>query len=202
MNIWNSSVDSQSPKPTLKLTTIHHTYTLYDRNKRNNHALQIMCVHGLHSNKGNLYTLKVSIFTFLRNIIILLHFYATHVIQVFVYLLSLQSKKLSYSAPSVYHYLCLNRKKIARTHTLFNSIYVQSACLSYTHMYHVHLHHVHFYSNNLLYYLSYTIFLNDNKIATCIYPKLKKKKANSRVLFHSTNTTESSIPIFCCDCKS
>lgn len=160
-----------------------------------------MCLHGLHSNKGNLYTLKVSIFTFLRNIIILLHFYATHVIQVFVYLLSLQSKKLSYSPPSVYHYLYLNRKKIARTHTLFNSIYVQSACLSYTHMYHVHLHHVHFYSNNLLYYLSYTIFLNDNKIATCIYPKFKKK-ANSRVLFHSTNTTESSIPIFCCDCKS
>lgn len=134
-----------------------------------------MCVHGLHGDKGNLYTLKVSIFTFLRNIIILLHFYATHVIQVFVYLLSLQSNKLSYSAPSVYHYLYLNRKKIARTHTLFNSIYVQSACLSYTHMYHVHLHHVHFYSNDLLYYLSYTIFLNDNKIATCIYPKLKKK---------------------------
>lgn len=71
-----------------------------------------MCVHGLHSNKGNLYTLKVSIFTFLRNIIILLHFYATHVIQVFVYLLSLQSNKLSYSAPSVYHYLYLNRKKL------------------------------------------------------------------------------------------
>lgn len=149
----------------------NHTYTLYDRNKRNKHALQRCVYRSCIVTRATFTHLRYKFFTFLRNIIILLHFYATHVIQVFVYLLSLQSKKLSYSAPSVYHYLYLNRKKIARTHTLFNSIYVQSACLSYTHMYHVHLHHVHFYSNNLLYYLSNTIFLNDNKIATCIYPK-------------------------------
>lgn len=96
-----------------------------------------MCVHGLHGDKGNLYTLKVSITTFLRNIIILLHFYATHVIQVFVYLLSLQSNKLSYSAPSVYHYLYLNRKKLPeRTRCLIlfmcnPPVYLIHICIMY-----------------------------------------------------------------------
>lgn len=149
----------------------NHTYTLYDRNKRNKHALQRCVYRSCIVTRATFTHLRYQFFTFLRNIIILLHVNATHVIHVFVYLLSLQSHKLSYPAPSVYHYLYLNKKNLPeRTRSLILFM-CKSACQSYKHMYHLHLYNVHFYSNNLLYNLSYTIFLNDNKIATCIYPK-------------------------------
>lgn len=138
--------------------------------------------------QGQTFThLRYQFFPFLGNIIILLHFYVNICVGVKLTV----SQVIVYVPPLFIATFVLTEMIEAPPRTKIHSLkflttflqertcslilfMCKSACLSYKHMYHVHLHHVHFYSNNLLYYLSYTIFINDNKIATCIYPKLKK----------------------------